>query len=267
MSDVEVIERGEGEPIVLLSGLGARASSLEPLTRRLAGRWRCISVSASIGAGQRPSMRRLAERVVEVLDGRRIATAHVVGNSFGGILAQALAVDHPAAVRSLVLLATTPGVLSIPSSPGCAAGLAAAAVTRGRSRRRFLEAALRGPRDVWETDEDEEMSVAGGPGGWRQIRAVLGWVGVRHLRRLEVPTLVVHGDRDGLVPLVNARLCAALVPGARLDVVRGAGHFILSDAPNAVAERVAGFLTDLRREPPVVVATHAAMPLPVAGMA
>lgn len=267
MREVEITETGKGEPIVLLSGLGAHPSSLEPLARRLAARWRCVAVSASVTPGERPSMRRLATRVLDALDARRIATAHVLGNSFGGMVAQALAVEHPAVVRSLVLVATTPGVVSVPSSPGCAAGLALAAMSRGRTRRRLLEATLRGPRATWECESAEEMSIAGGAAAWRQVRAVLGWVGVRHLRSIKVPTLVVHGDRDGLVPLANARLCAALVPGARLDVVRGAGHFILSDAPNAVAERVAAFLADLRREPPVFAVARAAVPLPVPGVA
>ena len=56
---------------------------------------------------------------------------------------------------------------------------------------------------------------------------------------------MIHGSRDRVVPLINARLMAALVPGAQLLIIEGAGHLILTDAPDQVADGIAEFLAGL----------------------
>jgi pimeloyl-ACP methyl ester carboxylesterase len=71
---------------------------------------------------------------------------------------------------------------------------------------------------------------------------VTGWRSHPWLRGLRPPVLVVHGDKDPVVPLLNARYLAGAVPGARLEVVRGGGHLFLFDEPERAIAPIAYFL-------------------------
>jgi pimeloyl-ACP methyl ester carboxylesterase len=75
-----------------------------------------------------------------------------------------------------------------------------------------------------------------------QLSALAGWTSVPWLSRLEQPTLVVAGDKDPSVPLLNARLLVARLPTARLHVVRGGGHLFLLDQPEDAAPQMTAFL-------------------------
>jgi len=75
-----------------------------------------------------------------------------------------------------------------------------------------------------------------------QLLAVAGWSSLPFLQRIRQPTLVLAGDRDPIVPLVNARILAARIPDARLHVFRGAGHLFLAERPAETAVTVGDFL-------------------------
>ena len=75
-----------------------------------------------------------------------------------------------------------------------------------------------------------------------QLYAITGWTSLPWLRRLRQPTLVLAGDDDPIVPLVNGRILAHLIPDASLHVVPGGGHLFLLGDPAAVARDVADFL-------------------------
>ncbi len=76
-----------------------------------------------------------------------------------------------------------------------------------------------------------------------QLYAIAGWTSVPWLRRLPQRTLVLAGDDDPIVPLVNGRLLGWLVPDSRLHVLRGGGHLFLVERPAEVAAIVTEFLT------------------------
>jgi poly(3-hydroxyoctanoate) depolymerase len=76
-----------------------------------------------------------------------------------------------------------------------------------------------------------------------QIYAITGWTSLPWLRTLRQPTLVLAGDDDPIVPLVNARILARYIPNARLHVVRHGGHLFLLESPAEIAALVVGFLT------------------------
>jgi 3-oxoadipate enol-lactonase len=91
------------------------------------------------------------------------------------------------------------------------------------------------------------MAVRVGPAGLRrQFEAVLQWTSLRRLRTIRVPTLVMHGDRDRLIPVGNGRIIARLVPGARLHIFQGAGHVYGTDYPEEHLEVVLDFLDQQR---------------------
>lgn len=80
-------------------------------------------------------------------------------------------------------------------------------------------------------------------GGYlQQMYAVPGWTSMRWLHRLRQPTLVMSGDDDPIVPLLNGRLLAWRIPNAWLHVVRGGGHLFLLEEPGTSAAVIAGFL-------------------------
>jgi len=224
---------GAGPPVLLLPGWFVPGSGWGPLIPHLAAGHRVIAVdhgATSVGAGERRALgiTGMAAAAVGVLDDAGVGAAHVVGNSLGGVVAQALATRHPERVLSLVLLATSPGTPSIPPNP-----LLLLNGLRALRRQPHVRAAqARGrPR--------------GSSGRAAQLLVPLGWCGLRELRRVQARTLVLHGSRDRVVPLTNARLLASLVPCAQLIVVEGAGHLILSDAPEQVAEAISEFLVGL----------------------
>jgi len=80
----------------------------------------------------------------------------------------------------------------------------------------------------------------------RQFAAVLRWSSLSRLRRIAVPTLVIHGDKDRLIPAGNGRVIARLVPNARLHIFKGAGHVYGTDCPDEHQEVVMGFLEEQR---------------------
>jgi poly(3-hydroxyalkanoate) depolymerase len=173
----------------------------------------------------------------------------VLGISLGGVIAQQLAHQAPDLVRRLVLAATGPGLGGIPGSPRVLLSLATprryyqpdyyrriAGRIYGGTARDDPDALLNGSVAQFV----ERPSLRGYVG---QLYAISGWTSVPWLHRLRQPTLVLAGDDDPIVPLVNARILARCIPDARLHVVRGAGHLFLLERPKEVAALVGEFLT------------------------
>jgi pimeloyl-ACP methyl ester carboxylesterase len=75
-----------------------------------------------------------------------------------------------------------------------------------------------------------------------QLTAGAGWTSLPWLHRLRAPTLVLSGGADRIVPPVNARILAARIPGARLEVVPGAGHLLLMDHAEHCGQSIGEFL-------------------------
>jgi pimeloyl-ACP methyl ester carboxylesterase len=75
-----------------------------------------------------------------------------------------------------------------------------------------------------------------------QLYALSGWSSHPWIRRVRHPALVLHGDRDPVVPLANGRFLADALPDGRLEVIEGAGHLFLLDEPSSVTPALASFL-------------------------
>lgn len=182
------------------------------------------------------SLSDMAADAVAVLDDLGLERAHVLGVSLGGMVAQSLAVEHPARVASLTLLSSTTGHPEVgqPSPEALTALLAPAADPTDRAA--VVEASVRA-REVWATpshwDEDwarehfgEVFDRAHHPGAVaRQMAAVLT-AGDREdaLRALEVPAIVLHGTDDRLIGLDGGARLAELIPGAELVELDAMGH-------------------------------------------
>ncbi|MGW3348055.1 alpha/beta fold hydrolase [Nonomuraea rubra] len=176
----------------------------------------------------------LADDTAALMDVLGWPSAHVVGASMGGMVAQTLAIRHPARVLTLTSVMSTPGPSVAPPTE------AAAAILMGRpaeSREAVLEQAVLTWSTIgspgYELDQDRIKAMAGlaydrcfDPAGTaRQLAAIMA-SGDRTelLGQVKVPTLVLHGEADPLIPVVGGRATAAAIPGARLVTYPGMGH-------------------------------------------
>jgi poly(3-hydroxyalkanoate) depolymerase len=254
--------RGTGRPLLLITGLGASLELAEPFEQELAARGRqVISFDAPGMGGSTPyrSPRRmpgLVRTVTGLLDALGLDEVDVFGISLGGVVAQQLAKQAPDRVRGLVLAATAPGLGGMPGAPS--ALLALATPRRYRNAEHYLQIAGRIYGGMARTDPHRLLHTVIGRvrppsaiGYMGQLYAITGWSSMPWLHTLRQPTLVISGDDDPIIPLINGRILAWRIPDARLHVVRGGGHLFILERPAEIAGMITDFL-DGEPEPTAV---------------
>jgi len=242
---LRVSVQGGGPPLLLVTGFGASLEMWAPFVQAIGGRETIAFDAPGTGESDLPRrplrIRHLAGIADRLLDRLGYGRVDVLGVSFGGAVAQQLAFQAPERVGSLVLAATACGLGAIPGSP---LALAILLTPHRYYSRRYLNLVaphLYGGEARRRTAASEQtLAVLGRPPGLAgyllQMVAITGWTSLPFLRRIGQPTLVIAGDDDPIVPLVNGRLLARLIPDARLHVVRGGGHlFLLDRAPESAA--------------------------------
>jgi poly(3-hydroxyoctanoate) depolymerase len=251
---LRVAVRGSGRPLLLLMGIGGNLEMWAPFEAALDPRAvQTITVDAPGTGGSSPyrfprRMGGLASTMDRLLDALGYDDVDVLGVSFGGVVAQQLAHQAPHRVRRLVLAATGPGLGGVPGSPGVLLALATPRrYTQPDYFRRIAGRVYGGAarRDPDATLHGSLARFAHAPsmrGYLAQLYAITGWTSVPWLCRLPQPTLVVAGDDDPIVPLVNGRILHRLIPNSRLHVVAGGGHLFLLEQPAEVAALVTDFL-------------------------
>lgn len=245
---------GNGDPILLIMGLGSNAYGWYRTIPWLSERHRVIAFdNRGTGRSDVPegaySIAQMALDAAAVLDAAGHETAHVAGASLGGMIAQRLALDHAARLRSLILFCTTPGgAHAVSASDEVIAGLVAGGDDPAAAYRRnawFLygeETRLRHPERI-EEDLESRSRIPTAPAGYLgQLQAATMHDAYDELATLRLPTLVVHGDADLLIPTDNGRLLAQRIPGAELLLVPGAGHMLQTEGGALTREAVLGFL-------------------------
>jgi len=244
--------RGTGPPLLLLAGMSANhafwpeelLAALEPHVELVLYDHR--GTGASGREREAFTLAELAALAAGALDALGLPRAHVLGFSLGGMVAQELALHYPEAVDRLVLAGTSPG------GPG-AAPLAEErfGALRDAMAAHDLEGALRA---AWAANVSASFAAdeaafarwaraaAAHPMAMRtlehQLAAARSHDAAGRLGRLAVPTLVLHGDRDELLPAGNAGLLASAIPGARVELLGGAGHFFAWEQPGRTARLV-----------------------------
>jgi pimeloyl-ACP methyl ester carboxylesterase len=243
---------GQGPPLPLINGLGASLEMWSPLRPQLPGR-ELITFDLP-GAGRSSvscvplRIRGTAKVVAGLLEKLGVTRTDVLGYSFGGVVAQELAHRDPSLVDRLVLAATAAGWPSWPP----AAYVALLMMTPARYHDRRLAKAIvpvvaggRTARDPAVLRDSIEQRVACPPstlGYLQQLYAVTEWTSQPWLGQIRQPTLVLHGSRDPIVPVVNAWLMACRIPNARLREVPDAGHLLLLDEPERSGREIGRFL-------------------------
>ena len=247
-------ERGSGEPVLLVQGLGYPSDMWHRLLPELSRHHRVLVLdNRGVGRTGVPpgpySVETMAADAAAVLDAAGEETAHVVGVSMGGLIAQELALSRPERVRSLVLGCTHPG------GPDSVFSDEVKTLLGSRGDMTPEEAAEASVPFVYAPTTareriDEDLAVRRAvptrPDGYvAQLTGSMRYQGtLRRLPALTMPVLIVHGTADRLVPVENGQLLAAALPDARVELLAGAGHIFWTDEPEVTTRLLLDWLAD-----------------------
>ena len=249
---IHVQQRGKGDPLLLINGLGANTDMWTAFASRFADRRIILFDAPGTGRSATPShplsISMLAELAANVLDFCGVRTADVLGYSYGGAIAQQFAYEYAYRVRRLVLASTNCGVGATMGSPQAMYVLATPFRYYSRSYFYRIAASLYGGRTARNSDVRHRMMASRSkypPSSAGYVMQIMGgstWTSRPFLHRLKTETLVISGDDDPLIPVCNAEYLASRIPGSRLEIVENAGHLMLCDDAHHLADRIRRFI-------------------------
>lgn len=246
-------EQGQGEPLLLIMGLGYPSYLWHRTRPVLAQRYRTIALD-NRGAGQSDApagpypIALMASDAAAVLDAAGVSSAHVFGLSMGGMIAQEFALQYPQRVRSLILGCTAPGgpnavraekrvteiLMAQNMNPEEAAKAMRPYVYDSSTPLERIEEDLV-IRRLWFPRREAYMA---------QLQGIFAWESYGRLPQITAPTLVIHGETDQLVPPGNGQLIASRISGSRLVTLPQASHIFTTDQPQASQRIVMEFLQE-----------------------
>ena len=246
---------GDGEPVVLIPGFAAGRWIWFKQTADLSRDFRVIifdprGVSASDKPEGPQTISLLAGDVAHLLETIGVESAHIVGASFGGFVAQEFALKYPAMTRKLVLCCTSFGGPNhvAPSTDT----LAALASTKGLNSEERMRANLLLAftpeyvrREVSEVDRIVHLRATNEVPEHiylSQLQAAMSFNAESRLDQITSPTLVLSGDADVIVPVQNSRNLAAMIPGAELKIVAGGSHTFFIEQADQFNRIITNFL-------------------------
>jgi len=197
------------------------------------------------------TIRQMADDAAELMDAIGIGKAHVFGISMGGMIAQEVVLNHPQKVQRLVLGCTNCG-------PAHSVAVSAQTLARfGQIMQLPVEERIQRYWEITVTPEFVQsradflariielgmttptpMETFG-----RQFGAAQAFDTHDRLSQIKSPTLILHGNRDILVPAENAEILHEQIPGSRVRIVQGTGHCFFWEEPEEVVQEVVGFLS------------------------
>lgn len=250
--ELHVERRGAGEPLLLIPGLSLHTAHWgESFLEALARDFDVIAfdhrgTGRSARAEEAFNLVELAGDAAGVLAALGVESAHVLGISMGGMVAQELALDRPELVRTLTLGATFfGGEAAIMPAPEVMQSISDAVLSGDREQaiangyEVSLSARHRADPANWErfravsVDRPVPVQVT-----LMQLQAVQAFDAADRVPTLDVPTLVIHGSEDHMLDVRNGELLAEAIPGARLEILEDVGHMFFWEEPARSAELV-----------------------------
>lgn len=246
------VNRGR-PPLLLCNGIGVSLEALQPLVDHLSpGRGVVRFDVPGVGGSQLPPfpypIAALSSWVTALMAGLGHHEFDVLGLSWGGGLAQQLAVQSRCRVRRVVLVATGTGALMVPAKPQVLARMSTPRRHRDPAYAARIAGAIYGGTMRSHPERGADLlhaTTRSGPkrGYYYQLAAMTGWTSLPFLRLIRQPTLVMGGDDDPIIPVANPRMQARLIPHARLHVYHG-GHLGLLTEAHELAPVVEQFLDE-----------------------
>src|ERR1700678_901006 len=238
-------------PFLLFNGIGANLELAEPFLRALKRTEAIIFDVPGVGGSPAPSypyrpssIARLAAQILTQLGHKR---ADIGGVSWGGGMPQQSAHQHYEMCRKLVLAATSPGAIMVPGSPRVLWKMATPRRYVDKGFMRSVAPEIYGGAFRQNPELIEAQAEAGGGASGRgylyQVIAMTGWTSLPWLWTLKQPALILAGTDDPIIPIINARVMARLMPNARLEILDD-GHLFLVTRPVESAAIIERFLAE-----------------------
>ena len=248
---------GQGAPLVLIPGFSAGGWIWFRQTSALSDKFQTITFDPpGIGASpycERPAnMRFIAEDIAALLQSLEIKQAHILGASFGGFVAQEFALNYPEMTRTLTLCCTSfGGPNHVPPSMEILGAVTSGDGfnSEGRIRRLLMPAFspdfARDHPDQVKAVVDRRLASPVDERAYRwQLAAAMAFNTESRIPDLWVPTLVISGDLDQIVPPQNSRNLAAKIPHAQLSLIEGGSHLFFLEQPREFHAVLEGFLRE-----------------------
>lgn len=248
---------GEGEPLLLIMGLSHNALSWYRSLPKFSKHFKVIVFdNRGSGRSSKPaepySIELMAEDARSVLDACEVDAAYVYGISMGGMIAQRLTLLYPERVKSLILGCTTAGGPShIQPAMEVSMQMMARASLEATLEEQAWQAApilysssfIEHHQDLVAEDIQKRIEIPTPAQGYLlQLQACMSHNTSEEIGTINLPTLVIHGDADALVPYKNGKILAERIPDAQLVTIEGAGHLYATEAADLVNNLVIEFL-------------------------
>jgi poly(3-hydroxyalkanoate) depolymerase len=241
----------ERPPLLLFNGIGANLELAEPFMRAMTDVEVAIFDIPGVGGSPLPrlpyrasTIARWAAEITKQLGYNRV---DVVGVSWGGGIAQQFAHQYPAICRKLILAATSPGAIMVPGRISVLWKMAGPRRYIDKGYMRKIAADIYG--GTFRDDPDlinthaQNMNATSDLGYLYQLLALAGWTSLPWLHTLNQPTLVLMGNDDPIVPLINGKILTRLIRGARLQIMQD-GHLFFVTKPQETALVVERFIAE-----------------------
>lgn len=242
---------GTRTPLLLMNGVGVNLEVLQPFVDALDPAYEVIRFDVP-GTGGSPAPRvpyrfwMHAWLVAEMLDQLGYRQVDVLGVSWGGALAQQFAFQYPRRCRRLILVSTGTGALMVPGRPSALAQLATPRRYQDPSHMERIGGETYGGKVRTNPEYARAFARSIRSGGQRgyfyQMLGGVGWTSLPWLCLLRQPTLILHGDDDPIVPLINAHILHRLIPNSRLYIFHD-GHLGLGTSAREITPVIEQFLT------------------------
>ncbi len=235
--------------LLLCNGIGASVETIGPFAKHFK-RTRLIAFDVP-GVGRSPTpwapyrFSNLTRMLNRILDRLEVGQVDVFGVSWGGALAQQFAHDYQDRCHSLILAATAAGFVMVPGNLSVLSKMATPKRYTDPNYMLNIASEIYGGELAMNQEllKDHSMAMRAGDkrGYLYQLLAGLGWTSYLWLSQIKLPTLIMMGEDDPLVPPVNGRIMAGRLPNATLEMVPCGHMFVLTQA-ELIADRVEEFL-------------------------
>ena len=238
-------------PLLLFNGIGANFELAEPFMRAMTGVEVVIFDIPGVGGSPLPLLpyrpSTIARWAAEILKQLGYDKIDVAGVSWGGGIALQFAHQYPTVCRKLILAATSPGAIMVPGRISVLWKMAGPRRYIDKGYMRKIAADIYG--GAFRHDPNlinahaQSMKGASDLGYLYQLLALTGWSSLPWLHKLIQPTLVLMGNDDPIVPLINGQILTRLIRGARLQIMQD-GHLFFVTKPQETALIVARFIAE-----------------------